>query len=45
MTTILNLLRYLAVICAIGAAVSGGIAIIDGEVEIPSIPLAIGFDF
>jgi hypothetical protein len=45
MTTILNLLRYLAVLCAIGAAVSGGIAVIDGEVEIPGIPLAIGIDF
>jgi hypothetical protein len=45
MTTLLNLLRYLAVFCAIGAVISGGIAVIDGEVEIPSIPLAIGFDF
>jgi hypothetical protein len=39
------LLRYAAILCAIGIVISGSIAIADGEIEIPSIPLAIGFDF
>ena len=45
MIRIFDFLRYAAILCAIGAAISGSIAIADGEIEISSIPLAIGFDF
>jgi hypothetical protein len=45
MIRIMDFLRYAAILCAIGIVISGSIAIADGEIEIPSIPLAIGFDF